>query len=299
MGSMNYKIVVIGELLVDLKSEQHVHSLDEATTFTVNAGGSPANVCSNLIAMGATPHLVSCVGNDSFGKHLLRTFKNAGVSTAHIQVSTDHPTSLVVVGKSKGTPDFIAYRGADVQIGRIAPALIQEAQLLHTSAFALSREPARTNILEAFHHAHSLNKMVSVDWNYAPIIWEDDGHAVFEELCSFNLLLKISLDDVCRFLKKEIKPGDAMMFLDRFNFSVVCLTCGANGVWYRIGKTGWCFKPAMAVKEVKDVTGAGDAFWSGFLFGFLKQLPVDRCVDIGLEVASRRISTGAVLFEPT
>ncbi len=38
-----------------------------------------------------------------------------------------------------------------------------------------------------------------------------------------------------------------------------------------------------------DATGAGDAFWSGFLFAHLKEFPVERCLKIALSLAAIKL----------
>lgn len=293
---MKYDVLVLGELLADLISTEYVGRLKEATTFSMHPGGSPANVCANLNWLGLQTAMVSCVGNDSIGDLLVDSFSKMKLEVSYISRSETLPTSMVLVGKSKGTPDFIAYRMADTQIPPVKEELIQRSALLHTSAFALSREPARSVIIDAFHRAHQSGKQISADWNYAPGIWQDDGVEVFERLCSFRPLLKLSLDDVERFVARPLSPEDAMIFLDRFEASVMCLTCGKDGVWYKAQGNTWSFKPATPVAEVKDVTGAGDAFWSGFLCAHLHQQSLDVCVENALSMAAKKIQRVGPLY---
>ena len=37
-----------------------------------------------------------------------------------------------------------------------------------------------------------------------------------------------------------------------------------------------------------DVTGAGDAFWSGFLFAYIKEKPIEDCLKIGCIKTTKR-----------
>lgn len=293
---MKYDVLVFGELLADLISEEYVSHVGEATSFSMHPGGSPANVCANLNWLGLSTTMVSCVGNDSIGELLVNSFKKLNLDVTHIARSKTLPTSIVLVGKSKATPDFIAYRMADTQIAAVDELLIEKSGVLHTSAFALSREPARTNILNAFERASKLGKLISADWNYAPGVWQDDGRDVFNTLCSFKPLLKLSLDDVSRFSKQEVTAGEAMEFLNSYATTVMCLTCGKDGVWYRQNDGAWFFKPALAVAEVKDVTGAGDAFWSGFLNAYIRKHEVELCIDQALALAAKKIQRVGQLY---
>ena len=48
------------------------------------------------------------------------------------------------------------------------------------------------------------------------------------------------------------------------------------------------YQPAFKVKVV-DTTGAGDAFSAGFIYGLMKNLPLDLCLKIGNYIASYNI----------
>jgi len=47
--------------------------------------------------------------------------------------------------------------------------------------------------------------------------------------------------------------------------------------------------PAEKVERVMDATGAGDAFWSGFLFAYTKNFEIERCVKIALSLAAIKL----------
>jgi len=45
----------------------------------------------------------------------------------------------------------------------------------------------------------------------------------------------------------------------------------------------------VKVDEVVDVTGAGDAFWSGFLYAYIQQYPLEKCLDSALKLAALKL----------
>ena len=115
-----------------------------------------------------------------------------------------------------------------------------------------------------------MGKKISIDWNFAPSIWQDDGKLIFTRICKNRPLLKMSMDDVERFLGKQVSEEEARNYLSTLTTTVTCLTCGKDGVWYSDNNdTSWKYMPAISVAEVRDTTGAGDAFWSGFLHAYL------------------------------
>ncbi len=291
-------VLVVGELLADFISSEYVDSLADAHHFQSFQGGSAANLCANLHWLGKKSKLVAAVGFDGIGQQIEDTLESIGLNTEYVLRINGYPTSLVVVGKSQSTPEFIAYRHADCQIPEIPWSWIESCSILHTSAFALSLNPARKHILQAIGHASEKGKLISCDWNFAAPIWgNDNGIAVFETLAKPNTLLKMSLDDFERFSgKRKAHVNDAMTFLNQYHFRACCLTAGADGIWWREGQASWKYLKAHPVAQVVDTTGAGDAFWAGFLNQLLEHQPTDQAVLAGAMLAAQKISQVGPLY---
>ncbi len=286
----NGGVLAIGEALVDALTTDFVTDLSEARTLDLHPGGSPANLCRFVRAGGGAATLVAAVGRDGLGKILLDAIAATGIPTGHVQQLAGHATSLIVVGRSRGTPDFIPYRDADRFLQPVDEALIAAASVVHTTAFALSKSPARDTIVEAFGKAHAQGIAVSVDWNYAEPVWGtgNDAAAVFSQVMQYRPLLKVSLDDVQRFTGQALPIEATKDYLGKLPTSVTCLTCGADGVWYKGDGEDWRHLPAEPV-VVKDATGAGDAFWAGFLTAWMAGQPLESCVRGGIATAARRL----------
>lgn len=283
-------LLAIGEALIDILTTDFVGDLSQVTTLQAVAGGSPANLCRFVQLCGGTARLVAAVGQDGLGEILVRSLEAAGLSTEYIHQLPDRATSIIVVGRSRATPSFIPYRSADRYLPPIDPALIAQASLVHTTAFALSRQPAQDHILEALATAYDLGRPVSIDWNYAAPIWRrsDNAPDVWQRILAYEPLLKVSLDDVARFGRVPATAEAAKEFLHDVPARVLCLTCGAEGVWYRSYHEDWQHQAAPPV-EVLDATGAGDAFWAGFLTSWMQQAPIADCVRQGISTAARRL----------
>ena len=284
-------VLAIGESLIDAISQEFIEDLSEAKALNIIAGGSPANFCRFLAANNVQAKLVAAVGKDGLGKILMKAIVNAGVSTENIQQLDDHFTSLIIVARTKGTPDFLPYRDADKYLQPISKDLLAGASLIHSTAFALSYDPARTVILNAFGEAHLKGIPISLDWNYAGKIWgaKNEANEIFEGLQTFNPILKFSMDDAERFFNKSLSIEDAKSLMTPVRAKVICLTCGADGVWFKSENGKWEHQPAPAI-EVKDATGAGDAFWAGFITEYLKKSPVSICIHHGIQNAAKRLS---------
>ncbi len=290
---MNKYILVIGEILVDLISTNLVNNLGKAEGFTMFAGGSAANFSRFFSRCQKDVKLIASVGKDGFGQFLLQALADEGVSLAFIAQHNSNPTSIILVGKSINTPDFIPYRGADNIILEIEESTIKDASIIHSTAFALSKQPAQQSILSAFSKAFSEQIPISIDWNYSEKIWgcKHDAEKVFKEIQQFNPIFKFSSDDVDRFAGTKLNLNCQLAFLNEIQAKAICLTCGSKGVYFKTTTSEWQHIAAQPI-EVKDATGAGDAFWAGFMSQWIDGKSIDDCVKKGIETAALQLTGG-------
>jgi len=260
-------ILSTGELLVDFITAEFAQTLDEAALFKRIPGGSPANLAMNMARLGNKALLVSCVGNDDMGSVLRNHVARLGVDVSYL-ISVDEPTTLILVTRSAQVSDFQAYRGADsmISIRQFPYNLFDDISIFHTTCFAMSKDPARNVIMQAAEKAKRVDCQLSIDANYSPKIWPNrkEAQRTLSEYCRMGALVKVSDVDWARLYEDESPTHDAVIdhFL-KMGATEICFTLGNKGCWTG-DATERCFTPARAV-EVKDTTGAGDAFWSGYL----------------------------------
>lgn len=264
-------VLAIGEALVDLISDTEQGSLIDSRTFVMYPGGEAANVALNVARLGGSSAVVTRVGDDSFGIFLRHHLATAGVETAYVHATKYVPTTLVVVTRQTVTPDFSIYRGADAQMvaDDMPYALLDETSLVHTSAFALSREPSCSTILSFVAKAHEAGCLISFDPNYHPRLWDvtEEPLTVFQKICPFVTIVKPSLDDCTRLFGVGMSPEEyAQRFLE-MGVRQVVLTMGSSGVLLANAEGTRYFSNNQV--KVVDVTGAGDSFWSGLLMATL------------------------------
>lgn len=292
--TLTLDVLVVGELLVDLIGEAGSPTLALAGRFTRHAGGSAANLAANLARLGARVALVATVGRDGLGDFLLGETTRAGLSTEHVARAPDAPTSLVLVNRTDGTAQFAAYRGADSRVRpeHIPERLATSTHLFHTSCFALSREPARGTILSAARIASGHGAIRSVDVNYAPQIWPDreEARRVLDRYLDGTALVKASTDDLDRLWGEEVSDEAGARRLHEAGAELVCVTEGPGGsrVSWNGGSEAAHVESVPA--EVVDATGAGDAFWAGFLTAWLDGHAPPDCARAGSRMAARKLA---------
>ncbi|MFP2996779.1 carbohydrate kinase [Spongiivirga sp. MCCC 1A20706] len=291
---MNTKIEIlcVGETLIDYIGHQTAPSLAETKDYHRYLGGSPTNVAMNMARLGVGTCLVASVGNDGFGKYVLEKLNQARINTNYIKALEDVPTTVIFVSRTTETPDFIAYRQADAMIGpdQLPDELLSHIKVFHTTCFALSKQPAQHTILDAAKRASRVGVKLSIDINYSEKIWPDRQNAIqcIKEYCALNPLVKISEDDMQRLFKKKLNHTEIFEFFHELGVEIVCLTLGSKGVKASHNNTIISL-PAIKIEKIMDATGAGDAFWSGFLFAYIKKNPLEHCLKTALRLAALKL----------
>lgn len=294
-----YDVLCVGEVVVDLRSEQIAPSLRDADIFRRFLGGAPVNVARNMRRLGKATALIGAVGEDELGEWMLDALQEEGVETRYITRSPA-PSSLVLVTRHTSTPDFLSYRGADphLRLPDDVNTVLSRTRVVHTTAFALSRQPAREHILTLLRKAHARGISVSFDPNFHPKLWDmpEKAYAHIAEAVSYAHIVKPSLDD-CRRLFGDVPcEACARRFLE-WGAQEVFITQGARGVQW-ISHTGEeSHIPARDIPIV-DVTGAGDAFWTGILLGFLDGLSPIQAARIGQHMAEYVIQSTESVIPP-
>ncbi|MEA3352041.1 MAG: PfkB family carbohydrate kinase, partial [Chloroflexota bacterium] len=213
MAKISFDFIALGEALIDFISRDEVATLGAADYYQRFAGGEPANLARNMSLFGNRVAIGTCVGDDSFGHYIKAQLDKSGIDTSFVQTTLEANTTLVPITRTAGgTPDFMVCRGADAYL-KPAQGLMDAAancRLVHTSAFAISRDPARSTILEALKIARGNNALVSFDPNYHPAIQSDipEFTSFLKRIYKYVDITKPSLDDCARIFSSELEPSE-------------------------------------------------------------------------------------------
>jgi fructokinase len=272
-SSPSFDILTLGEALIDLISDGIVENLIQANHYQRFLGGQVTNLAINMARLGKKSALATCLGDDGLGHYIYQELQKVGVVTDFIQFSSKAPTAISIIARQTKTPDFTIYRGADAHLASSSELeeAVAASQVVHTSAFALSREPSRSTVLKALETAAGEDKLVSLDPNYHPHIWPDTPNFIktLERASRYVQLTKPSLDDCARLFGGGLSPEEyAQRFLD-WGLKIVIITMGVEGALLATDD-GARYRIHSNEVRVSDVTGAGDAFWAGLLVALLE-----------------------------
>lgn len=261
-------IITLGELLIDL-TQTHMDD-KHVRHFAANPGGAPANVAVAAARLGTSAGFIGKVGADVYGRDLRAVLERDGVDTAGLCETVSALTTQALVSVSEtGERDFSFYRnpGADSLLteGEALSALRETPKVLHIGSVSLTADPARTATLAAAGHARAQGALISYDPNYRAALWPDEATAVewMKKPLSMADILKISDEELPLLTgTDELEAGSRA--LGEMGITLVLITLGGAGTFYRLGGAGTGTVPGFAV-EVADTNGAGDTFLGALL----------------------------------
>ena len=306
-----YHIAALGELLIDF-TESGV-SQSGMRLFEQNPGGAVANVLAAMARLGEQTAFIGKVGNDMHGRFLKETLENSGIDTTGLVMSKDFFTTLAFVALSPNGErafSFARKPGADTQlcVDEVNESILKSTRILHVGSLSLTDEPARSATHAAVNTAKAHGAVISYDPNYRASLWKDEVTAKerMRELLPYVDIMKLS-DEETELLTDEVEPELAAKRLNDRGISCVAVTLGKKGALVSIGGSSMIV-PGYRNPAV-DTTGAGDAFWGGFLHRMVTlnkrpeqltmQLAAD-CADWGNAVATYCVQKrGAIPAMPT
>src|SRR5215204_6337401 len=289
-------LLAVGETIVDFISHEMANSLRTAGQFSRYVGGQPANVAVYVAKLGGRSAIITKLGSDYFGEYVEDQLQHHGVNTEAVSRTDEAATTNAFVTRTVSIPDFQVNRGADalLTVRQVDEEMISRASIVHTSAFALSRDPQRLAVRRAMRLGSRLGKIVTLDPNYDPRVWPDKVEAweVLAEVMPYVTIVKPSLEDARRLfdvnMDEETLEETAIGEFHDLGAKTVILTRSGGIVTVSDNGNVEHVGPLPKV-QVENVTGARDAFWSALLMAHLDGKEWPEAVRFAHEVASLKL----------
>ena len=263
-----FDVTALGEILIDFTPAGK--SKNGRTLFEENPGGAPANAAAAAAKLGARAAFIGKTGDDQFGRDAKAALENCGVYTGAMKTDKRHTTLAFVTLAHSGERAFSFARsdGADINLSAddIDEKLINESTFLHIGSLSCTDEPSLSATRKAIGAAKNGGIFISYDPNWREPLWRDkeEGIETMRSLFKYADFVKIA-DNELALMYGENTPIAAHEILDE-GAKLVCVTLGKDGVFYKTqGYEGIVSIPQYNI-EVRDTTGAGDAFTGALLY---------------------------------
>lgn len=282
-------VVVFGDVIDDILAIPRGPirgDTDTPASIRFRAGGSAANAAAWLGSLGASVDFVGVVGRDDVARH---TALLAAVGVrAHLRSHPDLPTGTIIVLVDGERRSMLTERGAnaDLDPDRVTDGLLDSAAVLHLTGYSLFHGSHQESFRGLIGRARARRVTVSIDPASAGFI-RDYGVARFLDAIAGAGMLFPNRDEG-RALTGLVEPERIACTLSE-RFGLVALTLGADGVLVASGGTLIAHVPAVATRTV-DPTGAGDAFYAGFIHTWLDTGDPVAAANAGVQVAARALS---------
>ena len=254
------------------------------------SGGSAANSIAGVASFGGEAGFVGTVRDDALGQVFAHDIRAAGVQFATEPLGEGPATarSLILVSPD-GERTMNTFLGAAQLLGpdAVAPDLIRSAGILYLEGYLWDPPAAKDAFKFAAGIAREAGREVALTLSDAFCV--DRYRDEFRELiASKAVTLLFGNESELHSLYQTGDLESAMTALKAdCDFAVV--TRGEEGATVlHYGEE--IFVPAWPVDQVVDLTGAGDLFAAGFLFGLSRGQDSQTCARLGTLAAAEVIS---------
>ncbi|MEA9979492.1 MULTISPECIES: bifunctional 5-dehydro-2-deoxygluconokinase/5-dehydro-2-deoxyphosphogluconate aldolase [unclassified Pseudomonas] len=295
-------LICLGRLGVDLYAQQVGARLEDVSSFAKYLGGSSANIAFGTARLGLKSAMISRVGDDHMGRFLIESLVREGCDVSGIKTDPERLTAMVLLGlKDRETFPLVFYREncADMALRSedISEAYIASSKALLITGTHFSTEPVFKASSQALDYAEKHNVRRILDIDYRPVLWglasKSDGETRFvaDQKVSQHVQRILPRFDLIVGTEEEflIAGGgtdllSALRKVRDLTAATLVVKLGPQGCTVIHGaipdrlEHGDIY-PGVRV-EVLNVLGAGDAFMSGFLMGWLDEASDQRCCQL-------------------
>jgi sugar/nucleoside kinase (ribokinase family) len=295
-----YDVITLGDMCVDLivtgdvvpRFGQVEKLVDD---YVVEMGGSCCIFACQAAKLGLRVGILGRVGDDGFGRLIVRRLTECGVDTSHVIVDPALKTGLGIALCQGDDRAILTYMGSICALRPedVTDAFLASARHLHHGSFFL-HTGLRPHLPHIFRRARALGLTLSLDPNWDP-----------DERWNSTLAQALPLSDV--FMPNDQEAlhisgasslADAVARFHARGVPIVTIKRGSDGAGVYAGQEA--YECAVSPASGGDSVGAGDSFDAGFLAGWLRGLPLDQCLGIacqcGRSVAS---AIGGLKGQPT
>lgn len=296
-----YDLITIGDVTIDLFFKGKTLTEKEARfnlaiggkyladEFHESLGGGGANVAAGVAHHGLNAAVLGKIGENVFKQIIIQKLIRCGVSTEFLLYDKGYLNISAIFLSQEGDRTVVHYATPheSLDVSEIMHGKLLRCKMIYMGNLPGISVVERKGLLSFF----KKNNM-TIALNFGR---KDLGHGLssLTELINLaNIIIlntfefaeligkkreSLRLDkDIAAYLPQDLKPME----------KIILITDGENGSFcYHQGKI--LHQKAIKPEKLVDATGAGDAFTSGFLSSYIKDIDLEKAMQTGAKNAAR------------
>ncbi len=274
-----------------IDTDEALRLYDKMGQTTRISGGSAGNTAAGIASLNGKPAYFGKVADDEIGDVYRHDMNNIGVHFKTTPLLNDLPSSRsMILITPDGERTMNTYLGSATKLTQadVDSEVVANSAITYMEGYLWDEEAAKSAFLEASRIAHEAGRIVSLSLSDSFCVdrFRDEFLALIRE-DKVDLLFANEHELKALYETSDIETAIAHV---REDCSLTALTLGSEGAM-AISREETVHVPATSIiGGIRDLTGAGDLFASGFLFGLARNFSLSDCAELGCLCAGEVIS---------
>lgn len=294
---LKYDVVTLGETMIRLSPPGN-QRIEQAVSLELKIGGAESNVAVDLALLGLRTAWISRLVDNALGRRIASEIRAHGVDISHVIWTREGRvgTYFIEFGTSP-RPIRVLYDRAGSAISLLSPKeldwrILSKTRLLHLTGITVALSDNCAQVVNLLvDRAREAGVTVSFDVNYRSKLWSPEvAAAALGPICAKTDILFVGSRDAEKLFHCHGTPEEmALQLKEMFRAAMIVLTTVEGGSVCTHENGVHLEDPYPAIVEV-DRVGAGDAFASGFLLGYLEGEEPGQCLRYARALAAIKYS---------
>ena len=248
----------------------------------LHAGGSAANTIVGIAQMGGKVAYACSLGEDEFGRHYAEDFDALGIHLTATQKPHNQNGLCLVLVTPDGERTMKTYLGASTELtlSDIDEDVVAASQWMYLEGYLLAGDSTRDASFHAMDLARKHGTKIAYSFSDGFIV-EGFGDYLRRAVKDYADLVFANEIEAAAYSGMRDPQASLRTILE--DCASACVTCSENGAYIHYnGDTKYV--PAFPAQAV-DLTGAGDMFAAGVIFGVATGAAPERAARLGARTA--------------